>query len=134
LGESFKGNLDDGRRSAWHFLAIRTNGGDMKGRIKTPSMVGILAVAGLFGAIGPVAAQLKELPPGPNRELVSRQCQACHDIDNVLEGAGASREAWDGAIEQMVGYGLMVTAEQRAMILDYLAIYLGPNPPAAAGP
>src|ERR1700691_1459306 len=117
------------------FVGDRTNGGDMKGRIKMPSMLGILAVAGgLLGAIGPVAAQFKELPPGPNRELVSQQCQACHDLDNVLEGAGASREAWDGAIEQMVGYGLMVTAEQRAMILDYLAIYLGPNPPAAAGP
>jgi mono/diheme cytochrome c family protein len=112
----------------------------MKGRFKVPLMLGMIlaAAGGLLGAIGPVAAQLKELPAGPNRDLVSQQCQACHDLDNVLEGAGASREAWDGAIEQMVGFGMMVTAEQRAIILDYLATYLGPgagaNPPSAAGP
>ena len=112
----------------------------MKGRFKTPLMLGVIlaATGGFFGTIGPAAAQLKELPVGPNRDLVSQQCQACHDLDNVLEGAGASREAWDGAIEQMVGFGLMVTADQRAMILEYLATYLGPsagaNPPAAAGP
>ncbi len=74
-----------------------------------------------------VSAELKELPPGPNRELVAQQCQSCHDIDNVLGGAGATREAWDGAIDQMVSFGMMVTPEQRAMILEYLATYLGPN-------
>lgn len=103
----------------------------MTGGVKVRSSLGmVLAVAGAaVYAFGAMAAQLRELPPGPNRDVVARQCQACHDLDNVLEGAGASREAWDGAIEQMVGYGMSVTPEQRAMILDYLATYLGPNPP-----
>ncbi len=50
------------------------------------------------GVPGAIAAQRKELPPGPNRELVSQQCQSCHDLDNVLEAAGATRHAWDGAL------------------------------------
>lgn len=81
---------------------------------------------GSFGCAA-IGAQVKELPPGPNRELVAQQCQACHDIDNVLGGAGATREAWDGAIDQMVSFGMMVTPEQRALILEYLATYLGPD-------
>lgn len=106
----------------------------MSGRIIARLMFGATlgaacAVAGVtYGVPGAIAAQRKELPPGPNRELVSQQCQSCHDLDNVLEAAGATREAWDGAIEQMVAYGLSVTPEQRAMILDYLATYMGPNP------
>jgi hypothetical protein len=94
------------------------------------------ALGAALGAVGTVAAltlhaaPLKELPAGPNRDLVARECQACHDLDNVLEGAGASRESWDGAIEQMVGYGLSVTPDERAKILDYLATYLGPDPPS----
>jgi mono/diheme cytochrome c family protein len=108
----------------------------MTGRITARLMLGMgfSAAGAAVGALGVMAAQLKELPPGPNRELVSEQCQACHDLDNVLEGAGATREAWDGAIDQMVGYGLKVTPEQRAMILEYLATYLGPSPPATGRP
>ena len=100
----------------------------MKRGITTRLMLGAgLGAGAAVGAFGAMAAQLKELPQGPNRELVSMQCQACHDLDNVLEGAGATREAWEGAIEQMVGFGMSVTPEQRAMILDYLATYLRPK-------
>jgi mono/diheme cytochrome c family protein len=119
------------------FFTCELNGGDMKGWVIARLMLGTgLGVAVAAAAIGVAAAQLKELPPGPNRELVSQQCQACHDLDNVLGGAGATREAWDGAIDQMVGYGMNVSPEQRAMILEYLATYLGPgsSPPAAARP
>jgi len=99
---------------------------------------GACAVAGVaLGMLpGAMAGQHKELPPGPNRELVYQRCQSCHDLDNLFEVAGATREAWDGAIELMVAFGLSVTPEQRAMILDYLATYMGSNPgtPGTPGP
>ncbi len=38
------------------------------------------------------------------------------------------------AIEQLAAYGLSVTPEQRAMILDYLATYMGPNPGTPGNP
>lgn len=80
--------------------------------------------------LGPFPVAAAELPPGPNRDLVARECQACHDIDMVVHAAGASREAWNGALDAMAAYGLSVTPEDRAKILDYLATALGP--PAAA--
>ena len=52
----------------------------------------------------------------------------------VIDAAGASRDDWNGALEAMTGYGLSVTPDDRAKILDYLATALGPNakaPPAA---
>jgi hypothetical protein len=91
---------------------------------------GAYAVAGVALCMmpGAMAAQHKDLPPGPNRELVYQRCQICHDLDNLYEAAGATREAWDGTLDLMVAFGLSVTPEQRAMILDYLATSMGPNP------
>lgn len=78
--------------------------------------------------LGPAAAQRKELPAGPNRDVVSRACQACHDLDMVLSAAGLTREGWDATIEEMISYGMRVDKEDRAKIVDYLASYLGsPN-------
>ena len=86
----------------------------------------------LFGALsisvamlGTAAAQLRDLPPGPNRDLVSRACQACHDLAMVVAATGLTREGWDGTIEEMISYGMRVDKEDRAKILDYLSNNLG---------
>jgi len=86
----------------------------------------------LFGALsigvamlGAAAAQLRDLPAGPNRDLVSRACQACHDLSMVVAATGLTREGWDGTIEEMISYGMRVDREDRAKILDYLSTYLG---------
>jgi len=49
----------------------------------------------LFGALSisiatlaTAAAQLRDLPPGPNRDMVSRACQACHDLSMVVAATG----------------------------------------------
>lgn len=89
--------------------------------------MGILLAA--FVATATAAAA--ELPPGPNRDLVNRECQACHDIDMVVDAAGASRSDWSATLEAMTGYGLSVTPEDRIKILDYLSTALGPNAKAA---
>lgn len=85
----------------------------------------------IVGSVGVIAwilpAVAVELPPGPNRDLVVRECQACHDLDNLVEAAGASREDWNSSIEAMTGFGLSVTAEDRERILEYLATALGPG-------
>ena len=69
----------------------------------------------------------KNCRPDPIASWSPSSANPVHDIDNVLGGAGATREAWDGAIDQMVSFGMIVTPEQRAMILEYLATYLGPD-------
>src|SRR5271156_5738458 len=90
----------------------------------------------LFGVIGGVvmvgaaAAQQADLPAGPNREVVFRKCQGCHDLSVVVEASGQSREDWSTTIDEMItSNGMSATPEERAEILDYLSSYLGPSAP-----
>jgi hypothetical protein len=95
----------------------------MGGMNRVRLLIGILdATVAMLGA---TQAQRLELPAAPNREVVSSQCQACHDLSMVLGSAGLSRDGWDGVIDEMVSYGMRITAEERAKILDYLANNLG---------
>jgi Quinohemoprotein amine dehydrogenase A, alpha subunit, haem binding len=90
-------------------------------------------VGGAVLMVGAAAAQQVDLPAGPNREVVSRKCQGCHDLSVVIEASGQSREEWNATIEEMVtSNGMNVTPEERAMILDYLSSYLGPSAPHPA--
>ena len=86
----------------------------------------------LFGALsisvamlGPAAAQPRDLPAGPNRDLVSRTCQACHDLGMVVAASGLTRDGWNATIEEMISYGMRVDREDREKILEYLSSYLG---------
>jgi hypothetical protein len=93
----------------------------------------------LTGAIGCAlialaarAAEITELPQGPNRDLVSKACQPCHDLKTVVDGAGFSRNDWDGTLDEMIANGMSISVDDREKILDYLSTYLGPSPPKAA--
>jgi hypothetical protein len=84
---------------------------------------------GVLGAtvlmLGAAVAQGIELPPGPDREVVSRECQACHDLAMVVSMTGLTREGWNNILDEMTSYGLHVTPQERTKILDYLSNYLG---------
>lgn len=83
--------------------------------------------------LGAAAAQGVNLPAGPNREVVFKACQGCHDLSVVVAATGLSREDWNATIDEMVtSNGMSVTAEDRAKILDYLSSYLGPSAPSPA--
>jgi mono/diheme cytochrome c family protein len=86
----------------------------------------------VMGAAGASAASGPELPPGPNRDLVYGQCRTCHDLQYLKDSAGIPRESWNDILDSMKQYGLRLTPDQRGKILDYLATYLGPNPPPTA--
>ena len=92
---------------------------------------GVLSIT--VAMLGTAAAQLADLPTGPNRDVVSRACQACHDLSMVVAATGLTREGWNATIEEMISYGMRVTSDDRARILDYLSSYLGsPSAPAPA--
>jgi hypothetical protein len=82
---------------------------------------------GLVGAtliaLGLRATAQVTLPEGPNRELVSRTCATCHDLGMVV-GAARSREGWNGTIDDMISYGMSITAADRRLVLEYLTTYL----------
>jgi hypothetical protein len=87
--------------------------------------VGWGVVCGL--ALGVSGAGALEVPPGPNRDLVARECQACHSLDMVA-ASNETKEVWNTLLDSMTSYGLRVSSEDRAKILDYLTTALGPKP------
>jgi cytochrome c5 len=89
--------------------------------MKTPCLLFISAV---IIALGTPAAAEVALPNGPNRDLVARTCSACHDLGLVIATGGRSRADWNGTIDDMVQYGLSISPEERATVLDYLSTYL----------
>lgn len=88
--------------------------------------------AALVVAFAAGAAELTELPEGPNRELVVKVCQSCHDLQMVFDAAGFGRRDWNSALEEMTANGMNISADDREKILDYLATFLGPAPFKAA--
>ena len=93
-------------------------------------MVALFAgVGAALLTIGPAAPQGLTLPAGPDRDLVSRECQACHDLSMVLAAKGLTRDGWNATIDEMAEYGMRVAPGDRAKILDYLANYLGSQAP-----
>jgi len=95
--------------------------------IKTRLLIGAIGAILALQSGQPAIAQIDpRMPEGPNRELVARICTGCHDLSNLLATAGRTRQAWDGKIDDMVFYGMKITPEQRAIVLDYLASYLPP--------
>jgi hypothetical protein len=102
----------------------------MAGMSRAKLLLGVLGA--ISASLGPAAAQPIQLPAGPNREVVSRECQACHDLGMVVAATGLSREGWNSTIDEMISYGMRVDPQDRAKILDYLSSFLGsrsaPNP------
>jgi hypothetical protein len=90
------------------------------------------AVGGMVFALAAGAAQLSELPEGPDRNLVLSVCQSCHDLTMVFGAAGISRSDWDSTLREMTDNGMEVSAEERGKLLDYLSTYLGPSKAATA--
>ena len=79
----------------------------------------------------PSLALAEGLPKGPGAELVYAKCQICHDLTYPLQNAGLSEADWEGIVDDMIDYGAPINEEERAVLIQYLATYLGPNPPKA---
>jgi hypothetical protein len=88
--------------------------------------IGVIGVAGavLLGLVARGYAQT--LPEGPNKALDEKICGSCHDTEMVAVN-GRSRENWNGTIDEMIGYGMQISAADREQLLDYLANYLPPK-------
>jgi hypothetical protein len=87
----------------------------------------VAAILLAFAADAADAAGLTELPNGPNRELVAKACQSCHDLQMLFDAAGNSREEWSRSLDEMTTNGMSISADERTKILDYLSTYLGPS-------
>jgi len=89
------------------------------------SILAAIAVLVVF-SLNPVQAE-DPLPKGEGRNLVSKKCQKCHDLDRIQDMRG-SRDQWSEILEEMVNNGLVLNDEDRETILKYLETHLGPSP------
>ena len=55
----------------------------------------------------------------PGESLARTKCTMCHSYDRV-EQADKDRAGWEQTIDRMVENGLVVSAEEREQITDYL--------------
>jgi hypothetical protein len=99
--------------------------GETEAPAMTKTLCGALGV--MLALTSVAAAQRPELPAGPNRELVSRECQACHDLGMVISATGLTREGWTNILAEMATYGMNVAPDDQAKIIEYLSTYLGPR-------
>jgi hypothetical protein len=87
----------------------------------------LLAIAVLvFFNLAPVQAG-DPLPKGEGRNLVSKKCQQCHNLDRIQKMRG-SREQWSGILEEMTDNGLVLNEKDSKVVLKYLETHLGPSP------
>ena len=88
----------------------------------------LIGVAAIMLSVETAVAQQDDprMPEGPNRELVIKTCIGCHALSNLYSTVGRTREGWNRVLDDMTSYGLNVTAQERAQILEYLATRLGP--------
>ena len=72
--------------------------------------------------------KVEDLPDGKNRELTFYTCTACHGVA-LIKAQGLTRELWDSTIDLMLEKHRMppIKAEDRALILDYLAEQFPPR-------
>jgi mono/diheme cytochrome c family protein len=52
--------------------------------------------------------------------LVEQKCTLCHTLDRV-DQASKSADEWSATVDRMVGHGLVVTDDEKTVIVDYLA-------------
>ena len=104
---------------------------------KSPKLQMVLAVS--VCALVPLVAQTAPaptpLPEGPGKALVEQVCTQCHNVNQIRNSSGYTKEHWQELIGNMAD--LNGSPKQRDEIVNYLATNFPPNqkraPKAAAG-
>lgn len=75
------------------------------------------------------AAEWNEyLPPGKGRELVAKECAACHTLEGIVR-LRATQPAWEAVVFDMVARGAPLLLDEVDPIVGYLATAFGPAVP-----
>lgn len=82
-----------------------------------------LAVAVLFAAVLSPAA---DLPDGPGKDLVRKQCASCHGLYKVTDER-KTEEEWAIEVDKMVQAGATLSDAEFDTVVKYLAKYFGPE-------
>jgi len=78
----------------------------------------------LLATVAPVTAQQAAVDPAvtmkTGRELFEKLCKLCHGLDRSL-ALTRDAPAWGQIVKRMVAYGTPLNAEQRPLVVRYLA-------------
>lgn len=115
-------------------------------RLKPRSLLGLMAVFaaacaveprsalgpadGDAGAASGVAAEAsaRPLPAGAGREILTRDCTGCHDLNGLWAYQGYYDEArWRDMIATMVAHGADLDAAEIDVLAAYLVEHFGPG-------
>jgi len=72
-----------------------------------------------------------QLPAGSGREITAVHCVSCHDASRLVT-PGYNQPGWEDVIERMTRLGVVLSADERPVLADYLAHNFPPQPQAAA--
>ena len=59
-------------------------------------------------------------PVADGATLLRERCTLCHNLERV-ESARKSAEEWERTVSRMIGRGARLTAEEKTVLLEYLA-------------
>jgi quinoprotein glucose dehydrogenase len=116
-------------KSGRQFVAVTATGGSFLGSPVASDAIVAFALprAGSQSALEHSAAssvltarKVDDLPAGPGRDALVRSCASCHELGVVL-ARGRTRSEWAEVTGLMVDRGAVVSADEREMLLDYLA-------------
>jgi competence protein ComEA len=85
----------------------------MKGRFAFSRW--IPALAGLVS----LGAAAHDLPEGRGRAEVEKHCKGCHEVARSV-APRQDRDGWSHTMTKMVAYGMKISDEDSAVVLDYL--------------
>src|SRR5215469_9932117 len=71
-----------------------------------------------------------QLPAGSGREIAAAHCVSCHDGSRLVT-PGYNRAGWEDVIERMTKLGVVLSADERPVLTDYLVQNFPPQPQAA---
>jgi competence protein ComEA len=80
----------------------------------------------LFAALAGAA----DIPDGPGKEVVVRQCGTCHDLVMATRKR-LDKAGWDTEVDKMVLLGAKIPDDEVPIIIEYMAKHFNPSVPAA---
>ena len=79
----------------------------------------ILTTVGCGASATPAATSTPEVHPG--KALTEGRCGTCHAF-SVIENTKYDHKGWEVSVERMILHGAALDDEQKAQVIDYLAI------------
>jgi cytochrome c5 len=98
----------------------------MKGRFSLWVVVLVVVMAGVLAACDGGRTETPSTTQAPaaadGATLLRERCTVCHTLERV-ESAHKSAEEWEQTVSRMIGRGARLTAEEKTVLLEYLATH-----------